>query len=71
MYRVKFRCLVNGLKFEAELSPRLLRVGRIKDAVESGSAAGEWWPLFRTRLVGLWQVEGDTSESEDYESGLN
>ena len=65
---MRLRCLVSGLKFEAELSSRLVRVGRVQ-AAGSGSKAGEWWPLFRTRLVGVWEVEGDTSESEDYEPG--
>ena len=71
MLRVRLRCLVSGLKFEAELSSHLVRVGRVKQEAGSGFAASEWWPLFRTRLVGVWEMEGDTSESEDYEPVSN
>ena len=61
---MRLHCLVSGLKFEAELSANMVLVGDITERDKSTFVKDDG-PLFRTRLIGLWESDADMSESDD------
>ena len=66
---MRLHCLVSGLKFEAELSSNMVPVGDFTESDRSTLVKNDG-PLFRTRLIGLWESDAEMSELDDYESGL-
>lgn len=64
MYSGQVRCVRTGRTFEVELSGNLQRTGHTAEMAGSVFANGAPWPLFRSSIIGRWEIEEEAGDME-------